>query len=290
MPAFLVLVVAGGLTGYYYWRLTGSALRMTYAVNRETYAVVPYFLFFNMRAVPTYHHATMRDYYAGWEVRQFEEARTFPGFIRRTRHKLFELWRFYIGPAFSLPLFAIPFALRDRRIRLALIAGFIFCLGFLVETWTFPHYVAPATGLVYLVTLQCARHMNLWRWQGAPVGQRLVRSLPVICLGLVLVRVTAVAAHAPLEPRWPRGNLDQPKVVAQLRQIPGQHLVIVRYGANHDVDRDWVYNEPDIDRADIVWARDMGAEQNQELLRYFSSRHVWLMYGDEVPPKLEPYR
>jgi hypothetical protein len=231
----------------------------------------------------------MRDYYAGWEVSEFKEGRTFPGFIRRTRHKMFELWRFYIGPAFSLPLFAIPFALRDRRLRLALIAGFIFCLGFLVETWTFPHYVAPATGLVYLVILQCVRHMNRWRWRGAPVGQRLVLSLPLVCLGFVLLRVAAVAAHAPLEPRWPRGNLDHPKVVAELQQIPGQHLVIVLYGPHHDVDRDWVYNEPDIDRADIVWARDMGADRNQELLRYFSSRHAWLLNGDEVPPKLQPY-
>src|SRR5208282_5117832 len=112
---------------------------------------------------------------------------------------------------------------------------FIFCLGFLVETWTFPHYVAPATGLVYLVVIQCVRHMNLCRWRGTPAGARLVRSLPVVCLGMILLRVSAVAAQAPLEPPWPRGNLDQPGVVAQLLHIPGQHLVIVRYGPHHDV-------------------------------------------------------
>jgi hypothetical protein len=290
LPGSLALVITAAATGYYYWRVTGSPVRMTYAVNRQTYAVVPYFLFFNMRAVPTYHHAAMRDYYAGWEVRQFEEARTPRGFIRRTWHKAFELWRFFIGPAFTLPLFALPFALRDRRIRLPLIAGVIFSVGWLVETWTFPHYVAPATGLVYLVVLQCVRRMDHWRWRGAPTGRWLTRSLPVVCLGMILLRVVAVAVHAPLEPRWPRGNLDQPKVEAYLRQIPGGHLVIVRYGPEHNVDRDWVYNEPDIDHAAIVWARDMGDEQNRELLRYFAGRHAWLMQGDEVPPKLEPYR
>ena len=35
--------------------------------------------------------------------------------------------------------------------------------AFLVETWTFLHYVAPATGLVYLILIQCARHMRLCR-------------------------------------------------------------------------------------------------------------------------------
>jgi len=289
LPALLVLVIATAATGYYYRRVTGSPFRMTYAVNRQTYAVVPYFLFFDMRAVPAYHHAVMRDYYAGWEVQQFEEARTLRGFVRRTWHKAVELWRFYVGPAFTLPLLALPFALRDRRVRLPLLAGLIFCLGWLVETWTFPHYVAPATGLVYLVVLQCARHLSFWRWRGAPTGQLLVRSLPVICLGMILLRVAAVAAHAPLEPRWPRGNLDHAKVVAQLRRIPGRHLVVVRYGPHHDVDRDWIYNEPDIDHAAIVWARDMGNDANQELLSYFKDCHVWQLNGDDSPPQLESY-
>jgi hypothetical protein len=289
LPAFLVLAVAGTATGYYYWRVTGSPFRMTYAVNRQTYAVVPYFLFFHTRAAPTYRHAAMRDYYAVWEVHEFEESRTLRGFVRRTWHKALELWRFFIGPAFTLPLFALPFALRDRRIRLSLIAGPMFSIGWLVETWTFPHYVAPATGLVYLVVVQCVRHMGQWKRRGLPAGEFLVRGLPLVCLGMIVLRVAAVAAHAPLEPRWPRGNLDQPRIVAQLRQFSGEHLVLVRYGPHHDVDRDWVYNEPNIDAAKVVWARDMGRDANQELVDYFKDRRVWRMNGDASPPRLETY-
>jgi hypothetical protein len=289
LPAASVLVVAAAATGYYYWRVTGSPFRMTYAVNRETYAVVPYFLFLSKRAVPQYHHAVMRDYYAGWEVAQFDEAHTLTGFVRRTAHKALELWRFYIGPAFSLPLIALPWAFRDRRMRLALVAGIIVCFGWLVQTWTFPHYVAPATGLVYLVLVQSMRHMRLWRHAGAPLGKLLVRGVPLVCIGMVLLRTVGIVAHAPLEPRWPIGNLDLGRVVERLDAIPGAHLVIVRYGPKHNVDRDWVYNAPDIDRARIVCARDMGKEQNQELLRYFHGRHAWLMSGDDSPPELEPY-
>ncbi len=289
LPATCILIVAAVGTGYYYWRVTGSPFRMTYAVNRETYAVVPYFLFFSKRAVPEYHHAAMRDYYAGWEVHEFDEAHTFTGFMRRTGHKFRELWRFYIGPAFSLPLIIFPWIVKDRRVRLALVAGLVFFLGWLVETWTFPHYVAPAAGLVYLVLVQCMRHLRLWRRNGAPTGQYLVRSVPVVCIAMVLVRTTGIVVHAPLEPRWPIGNLDLPRVVQRLNAIPGGHLIIVRYGPDHNVDRDWIYNEPDIDRARIIWARDMGREQNLELLRYFRDRHAWLMSGDESPPHLEPY-
>lgn len=289
LPAGLVLIAASIGTGYYYWRVTGSPFRMTYQVNRETYAVVSYFICFPMRPVPEYHHAVMRDYYAGWEVREYLEARTVRGFAKRTIHKGFELWRFYIGPALTLPLLAFPWLLRDRRMRLPLVAGGLFCLGLLPETWTFPHYVAPATGLVYIVVMQCMRHLKQWRWQDTPAGTSLVRIVPLVCISMILLRIVGVAAHARLEPPWPRGNLDQPWVVAQIRQIPGQHLIIVRYGPDHNVDRDWIYNEPDIDHARIVWARDMGDAQNQELLIYFKERHAWLLEGDYQPPKISPY-
>ncbi len=111
----------------------------------------------------------------------------------------------------------------------------------------------------------------------------------MVCVGMIIFRLAGIATHAPIEPRWPVGNLDRLAVVDRLDKIPGDHLVIVRYGPEHNVDRDWIYNAPDIDRARIVWARDMGKEQNQELLRYFSSRHAWLMLGDDSPPHLEPY-
>jgi hypothetical protein len=55
------------------------------------------------------------------------------------------------------------------------------------------------------------------------------------------------------------------------------------------VDWEWVYNAADIDGAKIVWARDMGDPNNQELLQYFGSHHSWNLNGDESPPKLRRY-
>lgn len=289
LPAACLLAVAAGGMGYFYWRVTGSPFRMTYAVNRQTYAVVPYFLFFSKRAVPHYNHPVMRDYYAGWEVDQFDEGRRFIGFMRRTAEKTLQLWRFYLGPALSLPLVVFPWIVRDRRMRLALVAGAIFCLGWLVETWTFPHYVAPAAGLVYLILIQCMRHLRLCRRRERPIGESLVRVVPMVCVAMIAFRLIGIAAEVPVEPHWPVGNLDRLAVIDKLSKVPGDHLVIVRYGSDHNVDRDWIYNAPDIDRARIVWARDMGKEQNEELLRYFAGRHIWLLLGDDSPPPLEPY-
>jgi hypothetical protein len=289
VPGVLVLTVAATAMGYYYSRVTGSPFRMTYEVNRQTYAMAPYFIFFHLRPEPTYHHAVMRDYYAGWEVQQFREAQTLLGFLRRNIHKVIELWKFYIAPVFSMPLLALPWVWRSRKMRMPLIAGGVFCLGLLIQTWTFPHYVAPATGLFYLVLIQCVRYLNLWRRNGLAVGRTLVRTIPLICVGMLALRISALATHTVLEPRWPQGNLDLPKVQERLNHIPGKHLVIVRYGPLHNVDRDWVYNEPEIDSSRIVWARDMGDTNNRELLQYFRDRKAWLMQGDDSPPQVSPY-
>ncbi len=289
IPAAIVLVVAALGTGYYYSRVTGNPLRMTYKVNRETYAMAPYFLCFHLRSVPLYNHSVMQAYYAAWEVNEFLEGQSVAGMIRRTSHKAVDLWRFYVGPVFTLPLLAPLFSGRDRKLRFGLIAGGVFCLGLVIETWTFPHYVAPATGLVYLLVMRGFRHLGHCRWNGALVGKSLVRIIPLVCIAMIVLRLSGIVFHARLEPSWPRGNLDRPKVIAELLRTPGQHLVIVRYGPMHNVDRDWIYNDPDIDHSAVIWARDMGEDRNRELLQYFSGRHIWLMEGDDSPPRLSPY-
>ena len=64
--------------------------------------------------------------------------------------------------------------------------------------------------------------------------------------------------------------------------------MLVSYGPHHDVDWEWVYNAADIDDAKIVWAREMGAQKDSELLEYFPQRKVWHLNGDESPARLEP--
>ena len=169
LPIVLVLIVTGAGMGYYYWRVTGSPFRMTYQVNRGTYATAPYFLWQSPRPEPAYNHAVMRDFYR-WELARFEEYHTLAGAADRTWDKVLGSWKFYCGPLLTIPLLAFPWMVRDRKMRFAILAGVFFLLGLAVETWTMPHYVAPATGLIYLVLVQCMRHLRLWRWHGQPVG------------------------------------------------------------------------------------------------------------------------
>ena len=287
VPAAMLLSVAAVATGYYYCRVTGSPFRMTYQVNRETYATAPYFLWETPRPERHYNHVIMRDFYR-WELSGFKENLTLQGALHRTWDKLSSWWRFYLGPLLTIPLLAFPALVRDRKMRWPLIILSFFILGLAVETWVLPHYFAPAAGLLYLLLVQCMRHLRLWTRNGKQLGPGLVRLVGIVAVAMIALRLVAIVAHAPLEPAWPRGNLDRARIVQELKHMPGQHLVIVDYGPHHDVDHEWVYNSADIDDAKIVWARDMDAE-NAELLQYFSSRHVWVLNGDDPNPQLRAY-
>jgi hypothetical protein len=195
-------------------------------------------------------------------------------------------WQFYLGPLLTLPLLALPWVVRERKMGLPVLLCGAMIAGFAVQTWTLPHYFSPATGALYILLVQGLRHLRHW-WGEA--GPALVRAVPLLACGMILLRVTAAAMHTHIEPDWPRGNLERAAIVRELRQVPGDQLVFVRYGAHHDVDREWVWNDALIDGAKVVWARDMGASQNMELLEYYKQRRAWQIDGDDSSPKLEPY-
>ena len=291
VPITIILLLAGSAMGYYYWRVTGNPFRMTYQVNRGTYATAPYFVWQSPRPEPSYHHVIMRDFYR-WELARFEQGRTFTGALSSAWDKLASCWQYYFNPLLTIPLLALPFVIRDRKLRVPLAVGAVFLAGLAVETWTMPHYVAPATGVIYIVLIQCCRRLRLWKWQARPIGAAAVRAIPVIACAMIVLRVGAAAVHVPIEPEWPRGNLSRLSIADTLKTLPGKHLVLVRYPdpGVHDVNNEWVYNAADIDNAKVVWARDMGPEQDIPLLQYFKDRDFWTVNGDGHPAQLERYR
>ncbi|HSE44680.1 MAG TPA: hypothetical protein VLA89_05060, partial [Gemmatimonadales bacterium] len=86
--------------------------------------------------------------------------------------------------------------------------------------------------------------------------------------------------------------LERAHLLADLKRRDGEHLVIVRYGPTHDPGRqlEWVYNAADIPGAKVIWARDMGEDENARLIDHYRHRRVWLVEPDRLPVRLEPYR
>jgi hypothetical protein len=288
LPLFLVLACGALATGYYYWRVTGNPFRMTYQVNRATYATAPYFLWQTPPPEPLYRHQVMRDFYR-WELAEFEKNFTLTGYLRRAAEKAYSWWQFYLGPLLTLPLLAFPRVLRQKKMHLPIAICTAMLAGFAVQTWSLPHYFSPATGALYILLIQCMRHLWHYRPVRRMIGPAMVRAIPVLACAMILLRITAVAMHVQIEPAWPRGNLDRAQVAAELSRIPGKQLVLVSYGPHHNVDWEWVWNGADIDNSKVVWARDMGNTANEELLNYFNEHRVWSINGDGSPPQLEPY-
>ena len=289
MPAAIVLLVTFAGMGYYFWRVTGSPMEMPYTVNRQTYAVAPYFVWQKPRAEPVYRHAEMRDFYVNRELRSYQEGSTFWGFVRRLAKRFGTLWLFFVGPVLSLPLFAAAWIFRDLKMRLPLcIAGAVIA-GNIIETWTLVHYLAPAVGLLYLLLMQGMRHLRLWRHRNREVGHGLVRAVCLVSVAMVVLRVAAMASGIRIEPPRPTGLKKRNAIEEQLRLMPGKQLVIVHYAPQHVPHEDWINNGADIDGEKIVWARDMGDKENLELVLYFKDRKIWRVQADDPAPRLEPY-
>jgi hypothetical protein len=289
LPLILTLAPLAAWTGYYYYRVTGSPFRMTYELNRETYAMGRYFVWQSPWPRKTYHHAKMQAQYER-ELRESRENQTLRGFLRRARGKLYYFWQVYLIPPLPFVLIALPCAVRDRRMRVPWLIAGIFVLGLAVEVWFLPHYSAPATALLFLILMQCMRHLSLFRWRRQPVGLAFVRAVAVIYIAAVVLRVGLAVTHIHPEKEWQHGDMQRASIAQQLSALPGQHVVLVSYSPDFDLDREWVSNLSDIDDEKIVWARDMGAEENRELINYYPGREFWLVRGGLAPPHLEPYR
>lgn len=282
IPAMLLLVLVTIGMGYYFWRVTESPFRMPYSINQAQYSAAGYFVWQSPHSAPIYHHQEISNFYLKAELPHFLAGRTFSGFLRETALKIVTIWVFFIGPALTVPLLALLCTIRDRRLRGLIIVGAVSFAATSLFPFFYAHYSGPIAGIILAVILQCMRHERTWTLDGRAVGPLLVRSAVVICVVMVPFRVVHM-----LKSGEPQPGIERARVAAELSSLPGEHLAIVRYSQDHPVlGPDWVDNDADIDGSKIVWARDMGADQNRELLDYYKNRRVWLIEPDYRPPRV----
>ena len=71
-----------------------------------------------------------------------------------------QLWRFFLGLSLSLPMLALPWLVRDRRLRVAWFILTAVFLSSLMVPWNYPHYLAPAAPLLFLICIQGLRYLR----------------------------------------------------------------------------------------------------------------------------------
>jgi hypothetical protein len=284
IPVLVVLILTAGLMAFYNLRVTGNPLRMPYMVHEETYAVAPPFLWQHAKPEPVYRHKAIRDVHLGWELSGYESQRSIGGLLSEGLWKAtvlvagcFWLWM----PA--LPRLVIPWPkIRDKWTRFALLMCASFIIALLAETWLQLHYAAPIASLVFAFALQNMRYLHSRRprktWRFVLLATLTLSVVSLVGLSIHLSRVDSAA--------W---SSQRARILADLNQSGERHLVIVRYGSEHNSEQEWVSNAADIDGANVVWAREMDAGEDAKLLKYFNDRRAWLLEADSESPRLIPY-
>jgi hypothetical protein len=287
IPALVLLAITVLAMGRYNLKVTGNFGRMPYQVNRAQYGTAPYFIWQKPNHAPIYRHQVMRNFYTNIELAAFVRMRSISGSLRENAFRLVLIWAFYFGPLLTIPFLFFPCVVSDRRIRALLVPGAVVLAGISVVSFFIPHYLATISGVFMGLAVQGLRHLRAWgRREGSP-GVFLARAVPLACL--ISLPVHAMMLGPSSTTSQSGMGLQRARIVSMLNQLPGDHLVFVQYGNGHDALQEWVYNGAEIDGQKIVWARDMGAEENEELIRYYPARRVWIVTPDEEPAQLHEY-
>jgi hypothetical protein len=221
-------------------------------------------------------------------------------YLERLEYRV-RFYRFYFVPPLYLALIAFLPCLRQYRFVWVAVTVAIFALGANFFPAFQVHYVAACTCLFVLMGIAGLQWLDGLTLGGRPAGAEVARLIFFVCVAHFLFWYGVHAfdtgeisqALRPYE-TWDAINHGNPErrisVRQQLDQVPGELLVLVRYSPHHIFQEEWVWNAADIDGARVVWARDLGPEENAKLLGYYPTRTPLLFEPDERPMRLTRYQ
>jgi hypothetical protein len=272
LAAALVLLPAIGISLLQNKQVTGSWTTLPYSLSRYQYGVPAAFTW-QTNLVP--HQELTPEQQLQYKMQNSFRAsgpETIQTYLQRLEYRVRFYRFFFLAPLYvALPFFLAK--LRDLRFLWVALTLLLFALGVNLYPFFEVHYLGALTCLFLLVS---------------------VTGLQVLPPDVARLIVFLCLAHFVFW--YSRSFFDHPNpdrraaVSQQLAQSPGQQLVFVRYWPQHIFQDEWVYNAADIDRARVVWARDLGSSEDQRLLHYYPDRTAWLLEPDATPPKLSRYQ
>lgn len=281
--AAAIMVVIAGVFFYYNYRVTGNPLLTPYSLSSRQYLASRMFIFQDHPPIPKYRHKMMEDIYVG--LRRSD----LPVYWRLYSH--LDGFRAIYAPRLLFPLYllALYMALRGRQRATKPVVLMTACGGIavLLLPYMYAHYYAPFAACFAISMVAALRGLRAWRWKGNRPGWVVL----ALCMGYYVGHLAVEGYRAPKsverpERKWAQGR---EQLIERLARGGGRHLILVSYAQDHNWHRSWVYNEADIDKAAVVWAREMNPAQDAEIIRYFADRKVWLLEADAVPPRLTSY-
>jgi hypothetical protein len=280
LTAALPVMICVGMLGLYFSHITGSPFVTPYQISRDTYGW-PMTIAFLKPPLVTHDNIEFAHYYE-FEMTEHQWVDGPVHFFQFLTFRMKDCWRFFLGAALTVPLVMIGRVWRRRRMLIVGAAAGLFAV--VIEAFSSPHYLAPAAAVIIAIVIECCRHLHASRVY-------VVKFLPLSMAVILVLRIGAQSLGLPYTDQhnyqsWccrVEPNYNKARIAAQLAQMTGSHLVFVRAKTDPDNELQWIYNDAEIDRSRIVWARDLGTERNAELVRYYRGRDAWM-----VDPNIEP--
>ncbi|HWN75573.1 MAG TPA: hypothetical protein VNO13_07495 [Candidatus Udaeobacter sp.] len=276
LPASIILLVTACLMAGYNWRVTGHGTLPPYAYDARLHDRAAMFVWQTPKPAIHYDNAEMENFYNQYERLSYD--RTWPTFKAVFQDKWEHCSLAFFWPACWLLVPGACFLFRDSRLRLPLLTLLAVLFGYCLVVWPGPHYLAPAAGILFAVLAQSIRHLRSINIFRRPIGVALSRA---ILLALVVDVSLLVSQRLGDSQGWGGWGLsDRADLLHELESKPGKHVVLVRYGPDHSVHEEWVFNAADIDASKVIWARDLPGDLNDQLFRYYPDRTIWLATPD----------
>ncbi|HLK69879.1 MAG TPA: hypothetical protein VKU19_40895 [Bryobacteraceae bacterium] len=296
--AFVAFLPAVLLTLLQNRMVTGNWTTVPERLSQLQYGV-PAALTFESNAVPQRRLTPQQAMDYKMQVSFAQGPETLGTYFQRLEFRI-RYYRFFFLPPLYLALLAFFARLQEYRFVWAALTLSIFALG----TNFFPafqfHYVAAVTCLFLLVCVTGLQQIATIRIHTHPAGKEAAGLIILICFaqflfwyGMHIAEDTAISQSARQYEVWDSLNHQNPArrilVARELDRIPGKLLVLVRYTPQHMFQDEWVYNLADLNTARVVWARDLGPEEDEKLLRIYPDRTTILLEPDARPPQLSRY-
>lgn len=294
LPAVVVMLLQNK-------QITGSWTTLPYVLSQYEYGV-PVSLTFQNNPAP--HRQLTPQQESEYQIQLFmkgPEPETLGKYIARLAYRL-RFYRFFLFAPLYLAALAYLGSIRRWRAAWVLLTVAIFAWG----TNFFPgfhlHYLAAITCLFLLISVAGLRRIAGISIKASPAGLGAARIIVWLCAGqfvfwytMHVFNASDISIATRRYESWDGINHQNPErriaVREELSKTLGKKLVFVRYYPQHLSQDEWVWNAAEIDHARVVWARDLGDEANQEILRYYPDRTAWMLEPDFRPlPRLTEYR
>ena len=279
------------LTLFHNHAVTGSWTTLPYSLSRYQYGVPTTFTF---QPNPAPHRLLTHEQSIDYQAQRLvhgDATDTVRSYFSRLVLRLRFYRFFFLTPLYLvLPVFLL--SLREFRFRWVLLSVLVFSLGTNFYPYFYPHYIGALTCVFILISVTALERVSRGTKRSPARFCSSPRRSSYSGMGSIFPRIHELLdALGPYE-TWNYinyGDLQgRAAINHRLAQQPGKHLVFVSYWPRHLFD-EWIHNAANPDASRVVFAADLGSDENARLRQYYPDRTVWLLEPDARPPRLTPY-